>query len=319
VNKQVESFSAVGKIACSRAILEGERRYCGNESEVRSGAPVELTSRDKLSLLLDPRTVNCRHLEGREWLMKDCKDDLEELYIQYGLRSHAYVAETSTSANVSTSHHEGSTPSSEAAASSVGAEQAQKCMWSSDEDEEPFGEESFVDKVAEAAAAEAALRMSLKEEFIRCFRNYRKVAEKVDWRQLNDELCLGLKLPGAGVIDLMDLWYADMGKVMKHLYVKVAGSKSQFGFLPKMAIFSRGSIGALGASSFCERINSAANLTVTTGNSLLSTKEINMVVVLRVNRAYMSYMREHYPHVSRQHFKMTVLKLSDNKCDENDE
>ncbi len=86
----------------------------------------------------------------------------------------------------------------------------------------------------------------------------------------------------------MDLWYADMGKVMKHLYVNVARSKLLFGFLPKMAIHSRGSIGALGASSFCERINSAANLTVTTGNTLLDPKEINMVFTLRVNRAYMA-------------------------------
>ena len=165
----------------------------------------------------------------------------------------------------------------------------------------------------------AALKISLKDEFGVCFRNYHKVAEKVDWRQLNETLQLELKLPSAGVISLMDLWYADMGKVMKHLYINVTGSKSRFGYLPKMTILSRGSIGALGASSFCERINSASNLTVTTGNTLLSAKEINMVVVLRVNRAYMNYMREHHPEVSGQQFNMTVVKFADNKCDEDDD
>jgi hypothetical protein len=321
-SKAIADFSAVGKEARNRALLEGERRFCGNNSEVLSGAPVELTSRDKLSLLLDPRTVNCRHLEGREGLIKECKDALEKAYIEYGTRAHEYAEETLKSAASFALSLKGKAPAAiagtaPAAKAAVPAkEEVQKCMWSSDEEEEVANDEIDNDEVAAAAAAKAVLQITLKDEFIRCFRNYRKVAEKLDWRALNASLGLGLDLPAAGAIGPLDLWHVDMGKVMKHLYLDVPGSKILFGFLPKMAIFSRGSIGALGASSFCERINSAANQVVTSGNSMLGTKEINMIVTLRVNRAYMAYMREHHPEVSGQHFKMTVLKLAENKSDE---
>ena len=40
--------------------------------------------------------------------------------------------------------------------------------------------------------------------------------------------------------------------------------------------------------------------------------EINKVVVLRMNRAFMKYMRLHHPEASQQHFNMAVLKPDDN-------
>ena len=82
-----------------------------------------------------------------------------------------------------------------------------------------------------------------------------------------------------------------------------------------MATTSRGSIGAYLAASFCERINFAANKTVTKGNTLLSGAEVNMLVVLRMNRRFMVHMREHHPEVPQQYFHMTVLGMADNKDD----
>ena len=67
-----------------------------------------------------------------------------------------------------------------------------------------------------------------------------------------------------------------------------------YGYLPNMALGSKGTIGGLLASSFCERINSAANLVVTNGNSLLGTDEINMLVTLRMNRDFMQFMKRLY-------------------------
>ena len=42
---------------------------------------------------------------------------------------------------------------------------------------------------------------------------------------------------------------------------------------------------------------------------------MNIPAVLRVNRRFMAYMREHHPEVSQQHFQMTVLSLAENKDD----
>ena len=66
------------------------------------------------------------------------------------------------------------------------------------------------------------------------------------------------------------------------------------------------------ASSFVERINSAGNQVLTKGNSVLATDEINMLVVLRMNRSYMAYMRENHPEVAGQQFQMTLVSTSDN-------
>ena len=64
-----------------------------------------------------------------------------------------------------------------------------------------------------------------------------------------------------------------------------------------MALASKGMMGALMAASFCERINSCANLVVTEGNSVLSTDEIDKCVVLRMNKVFMEFMRKNYSEV----------------------
>ena len=43
------------------------------------------------------------------------------------------------------------------------------------------------------------------------------------------------------------------------------------------------------------------------------------LVVLRMNRRFMAYMREHHPEVSQQHFHMAVLSMADNKDDSDSE
>jgi hypothetical protein len=86
-----------------------------------------------------------------------------------------------------------------------------------------------------------------------------------------------------------------MGKVVVHVLIDVKRSAGHFGFLPKMAKSSRGSIGTFQALSFSGRINSCANLAVTTGNTALDPEEANMLIVLRMNREFMGFMREHYP------------------------
>ena len=68
-----------------------------------------------------------------------------------------------------------------------------------------------------------------------------------------------------------------MAFVMKKYFFKPEYSASKFGHLPKMALASKGMMASLMASlmasSFCERINSCANIVVTKDNSLLSDEE----------------------------------------------
>jgi hypothetical protein len=64
--------------------------------------------------------------------------------------------------------------------------------------------------------------------------------------------------------------------------------------IPLLAGCSDAQIGALNAESFAERIISGANLVMGKGNTLLSDKYLEMLVVLRMNRKFMEHMRDHY-------------------------
>ena len=72
---------------------------------------------------------------------------------------------------------------------------------------------------------------------------------------------------------------------------KLDTDKKAYGWLLLMASCSGGQIGALCAKSFCERILSEANDVCHEGNSLLETEEINMLVVLRMNREFIQHMQ----------------------------
>jgi len=63
-------------------------------------------------------------------------------------------------------------------------------------------------------------------------------------------------------------------------------------WLPLMVSSSWGQIGALCAESFCERILSEDNDVCQDGNTLLDTKEINTLVVLRMHPEFIQHTRE---------------------------
>ena len=72
---------------------------------------------------------------------------------------------------------------------------------------------------------------------------------------------------------------------------------------------SYASIGALNAESFCERVLSAANLVVTDGNTLLSSEEVEMLSVLRINRRFMELCRSKFAKEAKQQFNQTVIDV----------
>jgi hypothetical protein len=88
-----------------------------------------------------------------------------------------------------------------------------------------------------------------------------------------------------------------MGLDMGRLYSRIISEdpdRASFGFLPLMAGCSDGQIGALNAESFAERVISAANLVMTEGSTLLCDEDLEMLVVLRMNRGFMAFTREIY-------------------------
>jgi len=83
-----------------------------------------------------------------------------------------------------------------------------------------------------------------------------------------------------------------------------------------MATCSKGSIGSLLASSFGECIHSWANQILTLGNTLLGDGEMKELVMWRMNRDFMVFMRKSYPQVADEQFKFGILKAEDNEEEE---
>ncbi len=85
--------------------------------------------------------------------------------------------------------------------------------------------------------------------------------------------------------------------------------RRRFGYLPLMASCSDGELGALNAESYAERIISCANLILDDGNTLLGDQELEMLVVLRMNRSFMLHMRQNYSKEVKhlQPFNQTVV------------
>ena len=99
------------------------------------------------------------------------------------------------------------------------------------------------------------------------------------------------------------------------LYIKFKKTDAErkiYGFIPLMAACSYGQIGALNAESFCERALRCAGHVLNEGNTLLSDEELEMLVILRMNRDFMEFMREKYPELASEHakqcFGMTLVE-----------
>ena len=147
---------------------------------------------------------------------------------------------------------------------------------------------------------------SPQAEFKLVFKNW--VRHRVDWRAIFPHTDLGN-------LDIMDdLMDVDIGAVY-HGLMKSDPDRSKFGFMPLLASCCTSEIGALNAESYAERIVSAANLTMNSGNTRFDDELCEMLVVLRMNREFIIFMRDNYFEDIRsvQRFNTTVV------ADESDE
>ncbi|KAK3276169.1 hypothetical protein CYMTET_15742 [Cymbomonas tetramitiformis] len=160
-------------------------------------------------------------------------------------------------------------------------------------EEQVGGEIRAVDLVLEAKNLEA--------EFLTVFGKWRK--QSIDW---------AAQFPAADLPSEPDLFHHLLKLPIGQLY-NALQETGEYGYLPVMASCSVGQLGALNAESFAERVLSCANQVLHDGNTLLGDEELEMIVVLRMNRHYMEYMRANFNHLSRQQFAMSVAR-DDDEC-----
>lgn len=275
---------------------------------------VEMNRREKIAMLLDLRTLPCSHVSVD--IRKSAVCELEEEYVQFGIQCYKYDLKEAMKARdkaatsiegEATEEHDAmptrlprptrrlGTAVSKMRALECGTQFDPKGEWTSDDEPEDLPCEHILDDDAHWKAKEHDLR----DEFKSKFKAWRSFMGTIDWSIVEPKL-----KARSGAPDLMDLLNVSIGPFYKELEGKEA-----YGHLPHMASCCIGQLGALNAESFCERVLSCANTVLTDGNTLLSDEEVEMLVVLRMNKSFMEFMRQNYPEVGKQAFKMTVVDI----------
>ena len=314
VAKLVSDFSDTGKECHTRARIEFQRRFLGSTSDtlLPECGPVVINERQLVATLLDLRIARGGHLMQVQ--RTQAQAALRTRYIAFFKQFKRQEREKSDSPPEKEEQEEEGDSDDKA---TVAAKKAKRdelaagdlesgmfygfagsaegfdfSLGSSDSDSEPEkSEEDFAREDAVAA----------EKEFKRVFPNWFGLV--VDWKG---------EFPEANLKDvdlLHDLIDIDLGRFYHKLITKVDPDRSRFGFLPLMAGCCDGQIGALNAESFAERVISGSNLVMTNGNTLLGDKMLEMLVVLRMNREFMEFMRREYAEeiAKTQPFKMTVI------------
>lgn len=151
---------------------------------------------------------------------------------------------------------------------------------------------------------ELSIKEFAKIEAKKVWRNWTKLHNVIDWREQFKDA----ELPEEPdiVFDLMEL---DMG-IFYNKIIKSDAERKIYGYIPAMASCCYAEIGALNAESFCERVLSGANLVVNEGNTILSSDEVEMLSVLRINRTFMEKMRaSKYAKQAEQQYNITVVEM----------
>ena len=89
-SKSIRDFTNIEKTTRKRAILETERRYCGNSSETINDASTVTTERYKIAVIIDPHTCNLPYLKNKKELRNNMIDLLIDKYVRYGRVAEMY-------------------------------------------------------------------------------------------------------------------------------------------------------------------------------------------------------------------------------------
>lgn len=293
-------LSEAGRTALHRARLEAERRWCDNTTEVVHNTKPLMSERERIAILLDLRTLKASCFSAAEFAEAEIL--LQDAYIAFGKKAAQFQKrKEQKQKEVLVDVQGGSAGPDTNTASQLPGHHAAKPDSEFEYDENMFDESGDDDELL-ASPAMPEQTSALAAEFKRVMLAWKKM--KVDWKSYFPQH----DIPSQGKPDLINnLMELPMGTLYKKLQ-QTDPHRLAYGWLPRMALCSRGQLGTLLAESFCERILSQANLVLTEGNTLLSHEELEMVVILRMNKKFMNYMREHYNHLSKQDFAKTVIR-----------
>ena len=298
----ITEMSELGKKCVKRATLEFERRFMGNTEEVQfklqlpaKEGELVINDRQKVAMLLDPRIkrntqvmtrdgwTDAGEILGREYIKFYCqckdydrkeKQELLMLRAESAPTAGAEVTPAVVNATITQERRAPDTGGSVLLNDVLSDSDEERMNDDEDMDAEPSDEDILAKDIEDASI-----------EFRSAFKQWKRYAP--DWLKiypsLNDR---GINL---SIID--DFMALDLKPMIDD--IKKENKAGKFGYLPLMMGCSVGQLGALNAESFAERVNSAAKLLIDDKNTALADNLIDQLVVLRMNRSFMEFMRSH--------------------------
>ena len=283
----VADLSEHGNTARVRALLEGERRWCGNTTEGVLNLPIEMGRHELLAMVLDKRTLAASHVTSEQ--RAKALTVFEEEYVVFSKTANEYEKACALKRREEADAEEEEVevkpePSASTQTSSLASGDVYdaEMKWSDDEDED------------EDACREVDAEQAAQDEARRALKAWKKF--KVEWLELYPALKehRAKEMRDKEPLDLTsDLMRLDIGKLYNEVGRSDQGRRT-YGFIPLMASCSIGQLGALSAESYCERVISCANNVMNDGNTLLNDAELEQLVVLRMNCEFMQFMRKNY-------------------------
>ena len=258
-----------------------------------------MSKQDKVATMLDPHLCNCTHLNDMQRI--DAREVFITEYTTYANRASSFEYKMAT-------HHAATLSDrikKEITTTRISAEKedlditnpalAKKSSGFSDDS----GSETYSSYSDENSVRKFKTDSEWRAEAKTVHKNWRKFSKQIKW----EKLCASL-IPRANEIKKnisvgkKDGWniVSDLLTVSlkSHISKVKLGDKDRksFGYLPYMA---KTWLGRLMAESFSERMLSNAKIVINPGNMRLNPIEMEQLVILRMNRKFMQYMKLKYP------------------------
>jgi len=308
IDRPVADASEIGKEILSRSKLEFQRRFA-ETSFLEEEMKYQVSNRELVSAICDPRTVNSLPTH----LLDSGKAAFVSEYILYGVGKDRFDEDLRKSA-ATTAMAQTEIANKSARSSERGRSSSKKVHVKFETGSTGLGwgdDESDDDDDNDVVVVPLATR--LREDANRVLKAFIKHAKKLDWVEMFPDLKKTLEETGKDTIGPFDLMRVDMAKVYESF------PKGEFGLIPDLACSSVGSIGACLSESFAERMFSVANDVSTKMNTRLSDDEIEKLVLLKINKEFMKYMREKHGSEARQNFNDTIVEVQEEDDDDDDE
>ena len=290
-SRTVENLTEIGATALKRAALEMERRFCGNKAMTIDGldgeCQIKLNDRDLMSSLMDPRIADTLEFRTTEEERNLATDLLRAAYIKYGLVALKPKQQSQSAPNVpAVAEHPApaSTPT------------CRERKWELDDpdssdDEAAMSHDDWV----------KSTKKKLSADFQKHFARWRVTIRNIDsveggWAKLFPECNLPSKpdpIRHLRTVPLMKFYTAMKAEKSKR-------GNPMYGLLPDLALFSRACVGALGASSYCERIASGGNNIVTDKSCSLSNRNVNILTTMKMNADFVDFLKDRYAAVKAE-------------------